>query len=166
MFDPQEMFPEYLPGPDSLKCPSEGDEGESGVSSPYRYFGYALIDEREGMGFLAAYYDHVTQGTRMEDELIIPDRALSRTFGEILRLNEGVPRFYVHDIGNPEAVSAMQKRLPVMLEIPGPHGDSGGHVLYMDGHVAWLPYPGPFPMTPAFIEGIKSVEERLRQERP
>ena len=28
----------------------------------------------------------------------------------------------------------------------------------MDGHVEFVPYPGKFPMVPAFIEGLRSLD--------
>jgi prepilin-type processing-associated H-X9-DG protein len=46
---------------------------------------------------------------------------------------------------------------PVLIERPERHGD-GGHVLYMDGHVEFVPYPGKFPMTPKFIEGLRTLD--------
>ena len=159
-FDPREIVPDFLADPACLECPAAT---KAGAPSPFRYFGYALANEREGMAFLAAYYDHMAQGLPMTGILTIPSRAKSGIYGKIQRLCDGIDRFYVYGAGISSAATNVNGLLPVMLELPGPHGDSGGHVLYMDGHVAWLPYPGPFPMTPAFIEGIKAVEERLRK---
>ncbi|MBX7259528.1 MAG: hypothetical protein K1Y02_24420 [Candidatus Hydrogenedentes bacterium] len=47
--------------------------------------------------------------------------------------------------------------IPVMVERPELHGN-GGHVLYLDGHVEFVPYPGQFPMTQKFIEGLRSLD--------
>lgn len=73
-------------------------------------------------------------------------------------LREGVERFFITDIGNPAGAAETQTRIPVMMERPELHGD-GGHVLYMDGHVEFVPYPGRFPMTQKFIEGLRSLDE-------
>ncbi|MCL4693921.1 MAG: hypothetical protein KJ060_15590 [Candidatus Hydrogenedentes bacterium] len=72
-------------------------------------------------------------------------------------LRQGVERYLISDIGNPAASAVVQSRVPVMVERPELHGN-GGHVLYMDGHVEFVPYPGPFPMTVAFIDGLRSLD--------
>jgi prepilin-type processing-associated H-X9-DG protein len=71
----------------------------------------------------------------------------------LYRLREGVERFFITDINNPAASAKAQSNICVMLDelsidvtefnhIPG-----GGNVLYMDGHVAWVRYPGEWPIT-------------------
>lgn len=62
-----------------------------------------------------------------------------------------------HLIGNPDAERMARSMVPLMFERPERHGD-GGHVLYMDGHLEFVPYPGKFPMTPAFIDGLRSLD--------
>ncbi|MFA6240489.1 MAG: H-X9-DG-CTERM domain-containing protein [Candidatus Hydrogenedentales bacterium] len=69
----------------------------------------------------------------------------------------GVERFFIHDIGDPSASNRVCHSIPVLIERPDLHGN-GGHVLYMDGHVEFVPYPGPFPMTRDFIEGLRSLD--------
>lgn len=75
-------------------------------------------------------------------------------FGErhqVLRLKQGIERFQITDINNPSRANISQSAIPVMFDridlnpagfnhIPG-----GTNVLYMDGHVEWQKYPGPFP---------------------
>ena len=71
----------------------------------------------------------------------------------VYRLREGIERFLITDINNPAASAKAQSEVFVMWDnvavevakfnhIPG-----GSNVLYMDGHVAFLKYPGPQPMT-------------------
>lgn len=74
-----------------------------------------------------------------------------------LRLERGVARFIVTEIGYPGAEYMAMSQVPILIERPELHGD-GGHVLYMDGHVEFVPYPGKFPMAPAFIEGLRSLD--------
>ena len=75
----------------------------------------------------------------------------------IYRLREGIERFMITDINNPAASALAQSELPVMfdsIENPGmdpgykiefAHIPGGMNVLYMDGHVEFLKYPGEFP---------------------
>ena len=70
----------------------------------------------------------------------------------IYRLREGIERFLITDINNPAASASAQSEIFVMLDtvcikpsdfnhIPG-----GSNVLYMDGHVEFIKYPGPAPV--------------------
>lgn len=45
----------------------------------------------------------------------------------------------------------------IASERPELHG-IGGHVLYLDGHFEFVPYPGKFPMVPSFVEGLRSLD--------
>ncbi len=77
----------------------------------------------------------------------------------ILRLREGIERFFITDINNPAASSRAQSEITVMYDrvasdpeafnhIPG-----GGNILYMDGHVLFERYPGEnWPVTKAAVE--------------
>lgn len=69
----------------------------------------------------------------------------------LLRLREGIERFFITDINNPAGSAKAQSEVPVMwdvinLLIQGDNGMSfnhvpgGGNVLYMDGHVEWVRY--------------------------
>ncbi|MBX7255953.1 MAG: DUF1559 domain-containing protein [Candidatus Hydrogenedentes bacterium] len=70
------------------------------------------------------------------------------------RLREGIERFFISDINNPAASAKAQSEIFVMYDdintgevafmnhIPG-----GGNVLYMDGHVSFIKYPGDSPFS-------------------
>jgi len=71
----------------------------------------------------------------------------------VMRLREGVERFMITDINNPAGSAMAQSEIPVTLDefdavdasefvhVPG-----GSNVLYMDGHVQFIKYPGAYPM--------------------
>ncbi len=72
------------------------------------------------------------------------------------RLREGIERFFITDINNPAASALAQSELAVFWDqalaggtafnhIPG-----GANVLYMDGHVTFVRYPGEHPINRAF----------------
>ena len=72
----------------------------------------------------------------------------------MMRLREGIERFLITDINNPASSAKAQSEVAVMWDhvttntIDFNHIPGGGNVLYMDGHVTFLKYPGDkFPMT-------------------
>lgn len=73
--------------------------------------------------------------------------------GTLYRLREGIERFFITDINNPAASAKAQSEVPVIYDqlstdvaefnhIPG-----GSNVLFMDGHVEFIKYPGEWPIT-------------------
>ncbi|MDK1020915.1 MAG: DUF1559 domain-containing protein [Candidatus Hydrogenedentes bacterium] len=78
----------------------------------------------------------------------------------VFRLREGIERFLIRDINNPGASAVAQSELPVMWDTFGTsastdnkagtnvfnHVPGGANVLYMDGHAAFVKYPGKFPI--------------------
>lgn len=81
---------------------------------------------------------------------------------ELFRLREGVERALITDINNPGASASAQSHIPVMWDtvstIPAGggvdynHAPGGANVLYLDGHVDFIKYPGAFPVTKSFAE--------------
>jgi len=72
----------------------------------------------------------------------------------IFRLREGVERFLITDINNPGAATTAQSDLFVMWDRLSTateefnHVPGGSNVLYMDGHVEFIRYPGEAPVAP------------------
>ena len=70
----------------------------------------------------------------------------------IYRLREGIERFMITDINNPAASAKAQSSLPIMWDqidedADFSHMPGGCNVLYLDGHVQWLRYPGEHPVS-------------------
>ena len=89
------------------------------------------------------------------------------TLGDVplMRLREGIERFFISDINNPAATSMAQSGLPVMWDNLSArtedfnHVPGGANVLYMDGHVAFTRWPSEdFPVNPymAFLQAAMS----------
>jgi prepilin-type N-terminal cleavage/methylation domain-containing protein/prepilin-type processing-associated H-X9-DG protein len=79
----------------------------------------------------------------------------------IYRLREGIERFMIRDINNPAATAMAQSELPIMWDaieagdeegfgsdLEFHHIPGGMNVLYLDGHVEFVRYPGDYPATP------------------
>jgi len=79
--------------------------------------------------------------------------------GTVYRLREGIERFFISDINNPAATAKAQSDIWIMFDdlngkyiqfmnhIPG-----GCNVLYMDGHVKFVVYPGDQPICVAWAD--------------
>ena len=83
----------------------------------------------------------------------------------LYRLREGIERFMITDINNPAGSAMAQSEIPVMMDKAesGRAGSAGGvspqkisrfnhvpggcNVLFMDGHVEFIKYPGKYPVT-------------------
>ena len=84
----------------------------------------------------------------------------------IYRLREGIERFLITDVNNPGASAKAQSDIFVMWDnvstevarfnhIPG-----GSNVLYMDGHVEFLHYPGEPPLTKTLAQMLHLFDSR------
>ena len=129
------------------------------ISSPpvisdrsYFYLGYALPDEKTALAFLSNYLE-MSSDTLSEHDVSVQIDGQTRT---IHALREGDERFFATDENMPKPASLIPGRIPIVVERPENHGD-GGHVLYMDGHVEFIPYPGKYPMTKAVIEKLEQL---------
>jgi len=104
--------------------------------------------------------------TAMDDPMPTPeglkplDEDLSSGGYTAYRLREGIERFFITDINNPAGSAQAQSELCVMSdfintnssddEMQFNHVPGGANVLYMDGHVEFLRYPGIWPVSPLF----------------
>jgi prepilin-type N-terminal cleavage/methylation domain-containing protein/prepilin-type processing-associated H-X9-DG protein len=70
----------------------------------------------------------------------------------VYRIREGIERFMITDINNPAATAMAQSEIYVMWDNIATqvsqfnHVPGGCNVLYMDGHVSFVRYPGPPPV--------------------
>ncbi|HOQ90250.1 MAG TPA: DUF1559 domain-containing protein [Candidatus Hydrogenedentes bacterium] len=89
--------------------------------------------------------------------LVLDDRT-------VYRLREGIERFFITDSNNPAASSQAQSNVYIMTDIVASrsekfnHLPGGANVLYLDGHVEFIRFPGPriSPVTRAFAVLIGS----------
>jgi prepilin-type N-terminal cleavage/methylation domain-containing protein/prepilin-type processing-associated H-X9-DG protein len=76
------------------------------------------------------------------------------------RMREGIERFAITDINNPAASAKAQSEIFVMMDVISAgvldptdsvarfnHIPGGSNVLYMDGHVEFIKFPGEYPVT-------------------
>lgn len=74
----------------------------------------------------------------------------------VLHLKEGIERFLITDINNPAASAKAQSDIFIMWDRVGTnvtdfnHIPGGCNILYMDGHVEFVKFPGKAPVSPGF----------------
>ncbi len=75
---------------------------------------------------------------------------------DLVRLNSDIARYFVTDVNNAAVVNQAKGSIVVMFDRPPTtpgrpfnHLPSGVNVLFMDGHVQFIRYPGPWPVHPA-----------------
>jgi prepilin-type N-terminal cleavage/methylation domain-containing protein/prepilin-type processing-associated H-X9-DG protein len=105
------------------------------------------------------------------------DRIVENEGRAIYRIWEGVERFFITDINNPAAAARAQSAIPVEWDISYTaqtkkgytsfnHIPGGGNVLYMDGHVEFLRYPGPFPISRSWVGILGYIDQLFGGTRP
>ena len=162
----EDIYPEYLSDLNVLMCPADDVAPEEGMpeadktqwyleNSRYWYIGHAVNTEEHGLAYVEAYRKVVQEG---DGNLDIDFDAPSLDHGKVFRMREGIDRFIITDINNPRASALAPSTIPVLVERPGTHQPDGGNVLFLDGHVEYIKYPGKFPMTEVFIEGLRSLD--------
>jgi prepilin-type processing-associated H-X9-DG protein len=85
-------------------------------------------------------------------------------FGQsIKKLREGIERFVITDINNPAGSAKAQSEVFVMDDWVSVdsgqefnHLPGGSNVLYMDGHVEFIKYPGKWPLS-KLMAGLQAL---------
>lgn len=165
------VYPEYMTDYNITFCPSDPDAGEvKSVIEQLMDLDFKEIPQQ----FRDYSYMYLGWATRVDDDWGIwktaskaarnADSILPMTFvtadidgtaGKLYRLREGIERFFITDINNPGASAMAQSTLVVIWDIISTvaggdgnqfnHVPGGMNVLYMDGHVNFVKYPGEYP---------------------
>jgi prepilin-type N-terminal cleavage/methylation domain-containing protein/prepilin-type processing-associated H-X9-DG protein len=137
----------------------------------YYYVGYGLTEDNSTINTMLAVVSSIPDGGANCRSGYDQDVTGEKHTGEevtVYRLREGIERFFITDINNPSGSSIAQSELATMWDIAYANPDlvelakefnhipGGGNVLFMDGHVEFIRYPGRFPYTEFFVnEGIQ-----------
>jgi len=132
----------------------------------YYYLGYALEeDTATGMTVARATSTMFDSGANCRSgyDSDVPGRDQDNREVTVYRLREGIERFFITDINNPAGSSMAQSDLAIMWDIANAgsggvldarefnHVPGGGNVLYLDGHVEFIKYPGEFPLNTYWV---------------
>ncbi len=138
-------------------------EGTVDVNSPQITAGLDLM-EAVGLGYLNPYLaiklnELNTRVANGEVDLLNEDMEIPAPDGRTAyRLREGIERFLITDINNPAASNQAQSEIYIFWDITSSdagnfnHIPGGSNVLYLDGHVEFVKFPGPAnsPVSRAF----------------
>lgn len=81
----------------------------------------------------------------------------------LYRLREGIERFLITDINNPAASAQAQSTIFLMMDALSNEVDNynhipgGSNVLFMDGHVEFIKYPGEQPVSKAMATAVGEI---------
>jgi len=108
--------------------------------------------------FASGYRARIAQGQRFDEDLQVRTKDGQHNT-VVFRLRHNVEcLFEVEGLGKPQSCNVAASRIPLLIERQGHHKKEGGNVLYLDGHVEFLRYPGKWPMTPETMSVIDSLE--------
>jgi prepilin-type N-terminal cleavage/methylation domain-containing protein/prepilin-type processing-associated H-X9-DG protein len=90
--------------------------------------------------------------------------------GTVYRLREGIERFLITDINNPAASAKAQSSIFIMFDTLSKsvkyfnHVPGGCNVLFMDGHVEFIKYPGAPPASKGMALFLGTLLDRGRND--
>jgi prepilin-type N-terminal cleavage/methylation domain-containing protein/prepilin-type processing-associated H-X9-DG protein len=93
--------------------------------------------------------------TPLDGDATVPTPLGNGGGATLYRLREGIERFMITDINNPAASAMAQSEVFVMMDALSNEVDNynhipgGSNVLYLDGHVEFIKYPGEAPVSKA-----------------
>ncbi|MBI2433033.1 MAG: DUF4190 domain-containing protein [Candidatus Hydrogenedentes bacterium] len=168
MFVSTPVYPEFLSDSHVLLCPSDpmapdprfAEDPVSAVDDQsYFYLGYVIVNDDELAAFAEVYKDRVAQGLKFDEDLPAPPGRGSMGGNVFYRVREGVERI--------DGAELTQAEIPVMWDrfSFGPYAASfnhvpgGSNVLFMDGHIEFVRYPGRWPLTRAAGEILTELDE-------
>ncbi len=155
---------------------TQGPPGENGCSDEadfsYGYLGWILDqagddDPVETSGASSQFYRLYLGLATMAENFgaIDNDVNVGEPYGNaqgdtLYRLREGIERFMITDINNPAASAMAQSEVWIMMDALSNeisnynHVPGGSNVLYMDGHVEFIRYPGEQPVSKALAIAV------------
>jgi len=160
----------YVDDDDTTVVPGE-DGCASNADASYGYLSYVLDQAGDNdtllgdfcaqfmelAGVLAPELDATPPDlTKLDDDITVTIAGLGNGGGDtIYRFREGIERFMITDINNPAGSAMAQSEIFVMMDALSTEVDNynhipgGSNVLYLDGHVEFIKYPGEAPVSRA-----------------
>lgn len=122
------------------------------------FIGGFLNLEADLGAYITDWYTDQISGTNEADDSVYTNPIETTDGTQVLFAKEGIERFFITDINNPAGSAEAQSTIFIMHDdtsiVPGRldlmnHVPGGGNVLYLDGHVEFIKYPGDAPFSVA-----------------
>lgn len=166
-FASQGVYTEIITDIRILLCPTQKDNNEYQPFAPdnirlfndqsFFYLGYTLTSDREVEAFAEAYREQIAKGGNFKEDLVVSGGNGTLGRDKILRLCNG--KELLSKIGELSENVIDGNKIPTVIERIGNHKKPvGGNVLYLDGHVEFLEYPGRWPMTEKTIRILQELD--------
>jgi prepilin-type processing-associated H-X9-DG protein len=156
--DLRSLYPEHLTDPDILICTADIDSKEKMkkaweqtppdwdtlhrmLAKQYVYFPWFVFQEEDFFEIIEL----------PDFQNLPPDQDIDIKGKTTLRMRAGIERLLINEINNPGIYYLMRSRIPVAFDNPGntSHIPSGINVLYMDGHIEFIPFNNKEPAVPS-----------------
>lgn len=139
--------PEYLHG----KTPAVDDWR-------FFYLGYEIRSEAEMAAFVRMYRQAYSNGKWLEGDLTCSSGPPEYQEHIIPHMNIRLPSV-APDAKRPPLPREHSAKIPVCIERIENNGNRGGHVLFLDGHVEYIEYPGRWPMTEQTVAWLNDMDK-------
>lgn len=125
----------------------------------YIYLGYLVTSDAEAEVFAAAYEMRLGITNPFNDDIEVADGTGYLGGNRLYRFRNNMAECLTerHDISQEEAENVLS-RAPVLIQRPHNQNPPGGIVAYYDGQIAFVEYPGEFPMTERFMNAVKKMD--------
>lgn len=121
------------------------------------YLGYEISNDQELAAFAEAYRRVAASGEGFDKDLqVAPGKG--KNGGDILPRLSLKPPPPPEGVTRPPLPSSRGKNIPVLIERIRNNQGKGGHVLFLDGHVEYIDYPGRWPMTKRSVELLDELD--------
>ena len=124
----------------------------------YFYLGYEIHSEAEMVEFARLYREIYSAGKWLEGDLTLPPGPSGQGGYLIPRMNVR-PRVLPPDANRPPLPNKRGADIPVMIERIENNHNKKSHVLFLDGHVEFMVYPGRWPMTEKTISLLNEMDK-------
>ena len=167
------VYPDYLHDLAALRCPEArwNDTGKApkdgdlaaGIESDYVYLGYAISNDDEMKAFVSAYEDRIAKGLRFDSDLDVPIGWGSAGGDKLLRLRQSDYSGY-----DARTIPVLWDRCAMRLDAPPDtwfaHARRSANVLFLDGHIEVITYPGKWPMTEETVRLLTKLATLKRNQ--
>jgi len=176
---PTLVYPRYLHDLRVLLCPESSkdipkadqwtDPAVCLDDYSYFYLGYAITNDVEMKAFADVYKDRVSKGLRFDTDLEVTPGTGTAGGDRLLRLRRDTEQASADPTADARTLSKLSRSIPIIWDRCATevgqqpekwfnHRKCFSVVLFLDGHIEWIKYPGKWPMTETAVELLTELD--------